>query len=258
MAIKGRDFVLEVEQNGVYRPICYATDCGINMDFEAKEISGSQGQWRDYIGGYAGYSLTVPALVMYLEDMNWLQLEVLAKARAKFRWRAGDQLPSGVIHAGIALITNLNLTAQFRDAVKFDMTAIGCGEKESQLVPFAGTVYLADGNKMRLAGCPNPYPVAIHWYSGDGNGMGGVIGVAFNNDDVVDLFNNHEENEHFEISVGTTGCDFNILVDWDAPFIPDVIFAQPSPEMGLSPNQNLNQLLSPDQTDDQGLSPYYS
>lgn len=258
MAIKGKDFILEVERNGVFIPVCYATDCVINMDFEAIEISGPQGQWRDYIGGYSGYTLNVPGLVMYKEDMNYTQLEAIAKSRSKFRWRAGDEIPSGFVHAGTALITNLGLTSQMRDVVKFDMTAVGCGEKESQQLPFNTTVYLADENKVRLPGCPNPYPVSVFWYSADGNGIGVFLGIALNADNVVSLYNEYEENEYWELSVGTTGCDFNLITDWNAPFVPDVVFAQTEPGLGLSPDQNNNLGLSPDQDNDEQLSPGYA
>lgn len=258
MAIRGKDFVIEIEQDGQWKPLCFATDCIINMDFEAKEISGPQGQWRDYIGGYSGYSINVPALTMFKEDMNFVQLEALAKGRTKFNWRAGDELPSGVVHSGTVLITNLNLTSQMRDAVKFDMTAIGCGEKETEQLPFTTTVYLADENKERLFGCPNPYPVAVYWYSADGNGIGVFIGIALNNDDVVSLYNSYEENEYWQLSVGTSGCDFNLITDWNAPFIPDVVFAQAAPSLGLSPDQVNDLGLSPDQDNDQQLSPGYA
>lgn len=260
MAIKGKDFVLEIEYGGTdnWLLLCYATDCVINMDFEAKEISGPQGQWRDYIGGYSGYTLSVPALTMFKEDMNFLQLEELAKARSKFRWRAGDEVPSGVVHSGTVLITNLSQTSQFRDAVKFDMSAIGCGEKETQLLPFSSTVYLADEDKVRLPGCPNPYPVSVYWYAPGGNGIGTFIGIAFNNDEVVQLYNDYEENLYYTLSVGTTGCDFNLLSDWNAPFIPDVVFSQATPELGMSPDQINDMGMTPDEDNDELLSPAYS
>lgn len=258
MAIKGKDFVLEVERNSVFVPICYATDCIISIDAEAKEISGNTTQWRDYIGGYVGYTLSVPGLVMWAEDMNFVQLESYITNRTRVRWRAGDSLPSGVVHSGTVLLTNLTLTSQMRDAVKFDMSAVGCGPKETGLLPTSSTVYLADENKVRLPGCPNPYPVSVYWYSADGNGPGELIGIAINNDAVVQLLNEFAGNEYYEFEPGTTGCDFNLTTDWDAPFIPDVIFAEATPGLVLAPDQENNIVLSPDQDNDEALSPGYA
>jgi hypothetical protein len=138
------------------------------------------------------------------------------------------------------------------------MAAIGCGEKITSLLPIPSTPYLADDNKERLVGCPNPYPVAVYWYSADGSGIGVFIGIAFNNSDVVSLLNGYAENEYYTFSVGTSGCDFNALSDWNAPFIPDVIFAEAAPSLGLSPDQNNDRGLSPDQDNDQQLSPGYA
>lgn len=258
MAIRGKDFIISIVQDGVSKPICHATDCIINMDFEAREISGPQGQWRDYIGGYSGYNLSVPGVVMYTEVMNYIQLEQIAKLRQKVQWHAGEYDNEGVVHSGTMLITSLNLTSQFRDAVKFEMTAIGCGEKETGLLPFVREVYLADEFKVRLPGCPNPYPVSVYWYNSDGSAPGEFLGIAFNNDDVVSLYNNYAENEYYELSVGTSGCDFNLLVDWNAPFIPDVVFAQAAPELGMSPDFDLDYGMSPDQDNDELLSPGYA
>lgn len=258
MAIKGKDFILEVEQNGSFVPVACATDFTLSIDSEAREISGPQGVWRDYIGGFIGYALSVPGLVEWLNSVNYLQLEELQRNRTKFRWRGGTSLPTGVVHSGTILITNLTMTAQFRDALKYDMSAIGCGPKETTLLPTPSSPYLADENKVRLPGCPNPYPVGVYWYSADGNSIGTFIGIAFNNDDVVELLNTYEDNEFYSFSVGSTGCDFNALSDWNAPFVPDVIFAQATPELGLSPDQINDMGLTPDQDQDQLISPAYS
>lgn len=251
MAIKGKDFVFSVMRDGSPVSVCYATDCTIDQTFESREITAPVGPARDYIGGFQGYTINVPGAIVWAADVNFIQLEVLAKNRTKFLWQASDSTNGGVVHSGTILITNLSLTSQFRDAMRFDMTAVGCGPKETTLLPIAKTVYLADFFGIRLPGCPNPYPVALYWYDET------FIGIANNADDVVQLFNDYPGNEFYVLTGYTTGCDFNMLIDWNATFIPDFIIAQAAPELAMWTGSD-DEAISNDQVNDNAISPGYA
>lgn len=250
--IKGKDFKLYVEVNSVLELICFATDCIINYDFEAREISNPVSKWKDYLGGEIGYILSCPGLIAYESSANYLELENLGVNRRKFVWQARNNDEGGVVHSGVILMTSLQLTSANRDIMRFDMQAVGCGAKDTQLLPIASTVYLADEQGVRLPGCPNPYPVSVFWYDMT------FIGIALNADDVVSLYNEYPGNLYYTLSIGTGGCDFNLLSEWNAPFIPTFVIASPTPDFALSSDQLNNIVVSPDQDNDQALSPVYS
>ena len=69
-AIRGSDFIVSIELNGVQVPVCYATDCQINRTFDTREISGPQGRDRDYISDYRGYTISIPVLIVYDQIYN--------------------------------------------------------------------------------------------------------------------------------------------------------------------------------------------
>lgn len=250
--IKGKDFKLYVRVNGILEMICYATDCIISYDIEAVEKSNPLIKWRDYLGGKVGYTLSCPGLIAYENAANWLELETLATGRTQFEWEARNNDNGGVVHGGLIRITNLQLTSANRDVMRFNMDAVGCGEKTTDLEPINSSVYLSDFNEVRLPGCPNPYPVSVFWYDET------FIGIATNADDVVDIYNSYAGNAYYTLSLGPSGCDFLLQSEWNAPFIPTVVYAQASPDFALSSDQENNMVVSPDQDNDQALSPAYS
>ena len=250
--IKGKDFKLYVEVNGSLELICYATDCIIIYDIEAREISNPSTQWRDYLGGKIGYTLSCPGLIAYESAANWLELEQLAIGRTRFAWEARDNVSGGVVHRGTVRMTGLSLSSANRDAMRFNMDAVGCGVKTTDLLPINTMVYLANFQNERLPGCPNPYPVSVFWYDET------FIGLATNADEVVNVYNNYDGNMYYTLSLGVSGCDFNLISEWNAPFIPTVVYAEGSPDFALSSDQVNNIVISPDQDEDQALSPAYS
>lgn len=256
MKIAGKDFILSIEIGGQLVPVCHATDCTIDKVYENVETSGTTSYWKDYIGTYAGYSIQVPGIIAYNEKVNWIELEEIADQRRKFKWQATGYQNGGVVHSGTILITNIRLTSQMRDVMKFEMSAVGCGPMVTDKLPISAEVYLSDFNKERLAGCPNPYPVSVFWYDQNG-GPGGFLGVANNVDDVMSLFNDYAENTNYQLTGAQTGCDFNLLASWDTEFIPDVIYTQPVPEMGLWTGTG-DQAISPNWDNDEVISPGYA
>jgi predicted secreted protein len=251
MAIRGKDFIFYIIEDGTPKPVCYATDCLISQQAEVREITGPTGRSRDYIGGKKGYNITVPGLILWRHEMNYLQLENLYKNRVKFQWEASDSENGGVKHSGTALITQLDLSSQFRDAMRFDMSAIGCGDKQTSLNPITVTVYLADFLGVRLPGCPNPYPVSLYWYDET------FIGIANTADEVITQFNEYAANEYYELTGVIGGCDFNMSVEWDAPFVPEFIIAEATPNLGMWEGNNDNGI-SNDQDNDNLISPAYA
>jgi predicted secreted protein len=250
--IKGSDFMISILQDGVYKDICYSTDCQINQTLEAREItSAAAGVWRDFIGGRLGYDISVPGAIAFRHQMNYLQLEAFMHNRVKVQWEASNSDNGGVVHSGTIIITSLNLTSQTRDIMRFDMTALGCKAKSTQLLPITVQVYLADTSGVRLAGCPNPYPVTILWYDGT------VVGIANNADDVITQFNSYPGNTDFQLTSYTGGCDFTMLVQWNAPFIPEFIIAIPTPGLAMWTGTG-DEAISNDQDNDEVISPNYT
>lgn len=258
MAIKGKDFTISIEQdNGVFKEICYSTDCIINQSFENREITipklnDDSGQWRDYIGGFSSYDISVPGAIVWESEMNFVQLEALAQGRTRFHWQASDSDNGGVVHSGTILITALNLTSQLRDIVRFELTAVGCGKKITQLLPRSVKVYLSDFFGVILPGCPNPYPVTLYWYDET------VIGIASNADEVISQFNDYPDNQFYQLTgQAEDGCHFNMLVAWNSPVIPTYIIAEPTPNLGMWTGED-DEGISNDQDNDNLISPNYA
>lgn len=248
----GRDFMISIEVDGVMQPICYANDCTITEAYDTIDITGSQSKWRDYLSDYAGYTVEVPGLQVYEANANILQMQVLGRGGRKFAWSASAFESGGVVESGFIIITSLVKTSQFRDAMRFDMSAIGCGEPVTEFLPIFTTVYLSDFNKIQLAGCPNPYPISVFWYDLT------LIGAADNADDVVAIFNAYSaaNGAFYTISVNDGGCIFNMQIEYTAPQpYPTTIFAKPGALFALSDNQFIDNALSPDQDQDQALTP---
>jgi hypothetical protein len=249
--IKGSDFMISIIVDGTPKDICFSTDCAINQSFETREISGQQGQWRDYIGGFSGYDISVPGLINWQSEMNYLELEALAHARTKFQWSATDFVNGGVVHSGTILTTQLNLTSVNKDVVRFDFAAIGCGPKITQILPITSTVFLADFSGNRLVGCPDPYPVALYWYDFT------FIGIANNADEVIEQYNSYIGNLYYMVTGYTTGCDFNLISSYNAPFIPLYIYAEQTPALAMWTGTG-DEAISNDQENDNAISPGYA
>lgn len=252
-AISGADFMISIEVNGVPVPVCYATDCQISQTFDTREISGPQSRWRDYLADYMGYTIDIPVLLVYTEAFNYLNFQTAGQSGTRLKWSATAFDNGGVVHSGEVLLTSLNLTSQMRDAMKFDVSAIGCGELTTKLLPIEKVVYLSDFNKKRLTGCPNPYPLSVFWYDLT------LIGPATNPDEVIQVFNDYSATHgglYTLVSSVDGGCDFNMEIAYDAPQpYPDTVFAQQGALFAISSDQNQDNVISTDQDMDNVLTP---
>lgn len=238
--------------DGAPKLICRATDWIMSETYDVLEKTGPQGKGRDYLSTYTGYTLQVPGVVAYTENVNILQLRQWAREGKRLNWLGTPNAPGeGVVESGVMLITNITVTAQFRDCIRFDMSAIGCGLPDTQTLPFVRPVYLAGFDGVRLVGCPNPYPVMLYWYDGT------LIGPANNADDVISQFNSYPNNSYYTLTGYTTGCDFTLSAAWDAPEIPTTVIAEPAPEMALWTGSGDGGIAN-DQDNNELISPYYN
>lgn len=254
--IKGKDFNIYIDKNGTPVRVCNATDFTLRRVRQTIEITGPQGLDQDFLIATKGYTITISGVITYLDGYSFIDLETAFDNGSRLTWTGRDRLDGGVVHSGVMILTNIDWASPVRGDFTFETSALGCGPKTTIKLPIPSTVYLANQNKIRLFGCPDPYPVLIHWYDANGNMSDSVVGVALNQDEVITLFNNYANNEYYSVTAGETGCDFNLLSEWNAPFIPDVIYAVPAPALGAWTGRG-EEGSSPDQDNDELSSPGY-
>lgn len=253
-AIEGYKFVIYMVVNDQPQIVCYANDVQINRSYDSVEISGPQGKDRYYEYDMRGYTISIPSLVSWVDKFNYRDFKAMGDNNVILPWRASSYINgTGYVLSGNVLITELNLTSQQRDMVKMDVTLLGSGPLVEELIPIDVVVYLSDFDKNLLVGCPNPYPLTIFWYDGT------MIGPADNADDVIYIFNQYSAsngNYYTLTSSVDGGCQFNMQISFEAPEpYPTTIFAQQGALFAISDDQENNSVISPDQDDDQGLTP---
>lgn len=221
--LKGKDFKFWIFVDGIPIALCHATDCIIPLVTDEIETTGpNNGPFKTYRPSFHSYTIQVPALTVYTDDMNLIQLQKLQIARTVFNWQAGVYEDGGLQYKGSAFITQTNPTNQFRDASKFDVNMRGTGPMQIVEAPITKSVYLADSSGKRLAGCPNPYPVGVLWIDDT------FIGVADTADDVISLFNQYSADNAggYLMLIGYTGgCDFTMTEAYNSPIDTDYIHA---------------------------------
>jgi predicted secreted protein len=219
-AIRGKDFMFNVMIAGNLELLCMATDFTMNTTTEELETTGpNNGRWRSFIPGMMDYTLSASGIVSYTETFNLVQLQELQDSGDVVEWVAGIDPDGGLQYEGFMFITSISNPSQFRDVLKFDMTARGTGPREIRKNPITKSVYLANTRGIRLPGCPNPYPVGILWYDGT------LIGVANDANDVLSIFNEYSatQGNYLMLTGFTTGCDFVMTVAWNSPLNPTFI-----------------------------------
>lgn len=228
--IKGSDFAFYITTDSGKEIVCHATDFSMTVNTDEIEITGpADGAWRKFLPGLHNYTLSVPGLVAFTDPMNAVQLQDIQYSRKIVEWTAGLDPNGGLQYTGQMFITTMTITAQTRDAVKFDMAARGTGPQTILKNPITKSVYLSDRSGNRLAGCPNPYPVGVLWYDGT------FIGPAGNEDEVISVFNEYAVSQGAFLTLVsyTGGCDFVMQVAWNSPLNPDVIYAVSAPGFAL-------------------------
>lgn len=253
-SIRGVDFIGYMEVSG-NEPviICYAKDFQINRTYELKEISGPQSRYRQFIYDMISYTLQIPALVSWTDKFNYLDFANAGEKGLTLKWKASSYKNGGVVLSGEVLINELDLTSQMRDMINLDASFTGTGELITDILPIKTTVYLSDFDKIELPGCPDPYPLVVFWYDKT------MIGIATNADDVISIFNEYSMNNgglYILTSSVDGGCNFNMDISFEAdePY-PTTIFAKQGGAFAISNDQTNNFVISPDQNNDEGLTP---
>lgn len=222
--IRGTDFNFFVVRDGIVTLLCRSRDFTLNTTTDELETTGpTNGSWRSFLPGLNSYTLSAQGLVNYTDNFNIVQLQEVENSREVVEWFAGLSPSGGLQYHGYMFITSIQMTSQFRDTVQFDMTARGTGPQDILKNPITKSVYLANKRGVRLAGCPNPYPVGVLWYDDT------FIGVAETADEVMTVFNEYSatQGNFLQLTGFTTGCDFTMEVAWNSPLDPNIVVAIP-------------------------------
>lgn len=219
--IKGRDLVLYVGEGDptMATAICLLKDCTLSMQSEKLETSGPSTYFKTYVYSYIGATLSAEGLVAYNPSMNVVQLQEFLLARKVISYRFTAFANGGLIYSGQLIIDGVDNTSPYAEFSGFTLNATVTGEPGLTKTDTFKTVYLADLSGNRLPGCPDPYPVKVYWYDGT------LLGIAFDQVDVIGLFNQYAGNTELTLTGYTSGCDFTLQAAWSASFVPDYILA---------------------------------
>ena len=247
--IKGKDFDFKLVLSGNTVLLCHARDFTMTVTTEEIEVTGpGDGRWRKYIPGMNSYVLTVPGVITWTDPLNIVQLQEIQYGGQTVEWVA-EGLVGGLQYHGFMFITSSEISSQMRDVMLFTVNARGTGPQDINKNPIIKPVYLSNTNNVRLAGCPNPYPIGILWYDGT------LIGPANNADEVIAVFNAYAltQGGFLQLLSYASGCDFTMSVAWNSPLNPDVVYAVEAPGFairGTAPDEaiggtfNTNEVIS--------------
>lgn len=219
--IKGRDLVLYIGEGDptMATAICLLKDCTLSIQSEKLETSGPSTYFKTYVYSYIGAALSAEGLVAYNPSMNVVQLQEFLLARKVISYRFTAFTNGGLIYSGQLIIDGVDNTSPYAEFSGFTLNATVTGEPALTKTDTFKTVFLANLEGVRLPGCPDPYPVKIYWYDGS------LIGIAYDQADVINLFNTYPANTELTLTGYTSGCDFTLTAAWSASFVPDYILA---------------------------------
>lgn len=221
MYIYGSDFMFYIIKDGQPVGICHSNDCIIEATTEELQTTGpNDGRWGKFIPGQNTYTISVPGITVYSDDMNSVNLHDYQDNGSVIEWKASDAEEGGLQYSGQMFITRLSRSSLNTDINKFEMDARGTGPLQVIKAPYIKDVYLSNLFGVRLPGCPNPYPCMILWYDGT------IIGLANNADDVITLFNQYDGNQYYQLIGTDTGCNFTMSIAWNSPERPDWVPAE--------------------------------
>lgn len=221
--VMGRELMLYTGDGGLTdnNIICLMRNCTLTISGDKLETTGPGGPWKRYIYNSLGATITGDGVVSYGVPNNVVQIQEQLIARRIVNWKFTAFHSGGLIYSGRLIWDSVDNSAPFREVSQFSFESTVDGEVSIEKIPNLKVVYLADSNGVRLPGCPNVYPVRIYWYDGT------VLGIAYDQADVIGLFNAYPGNTNLVLNGYTTGCDFNLSADWTVGFIPDWIVAEP-------------------------------
>jgi|GEM_PF-4834496 len=200
--------------------ICLLKDCTLSISADLLETTGPGGKFKRYVYSAIGYTISGNGIVSYTAINNLVQIQEQLIAWQKINWKFTAFHSGGLIYSGVLLWNNVDNSSMFSDAAQFSFQATGDGDFGIEKIPFLKTVYLADQFGNRLPGCPDVYPVKVFWVDGS------LMGIAYDQVDVINLFNSYPSNTSLTLNGYTSGCDFNLSAAWNATDVPDWIVAE--------------------------------
>lgn len=219
--IKGRDVILYMNNSaGNLVPVCHSRTCSLSYDREMLETSGPEGPDRRYLPSYKGGIVSSDGLLVYQDEVNGISVLEWLQGGNLVYFKFATSAQGGLILSGQMYIQQWEMTGDMNNVATYSFSAPIDGPLVITKADIIKQVYLSDLGGVRLAGCPQPYPVTVLWYDGT------VIGLANNAAGVVSQFNNYPGNKYYKISATTSGCDFTMTIKWNAPDQPKWVPAE--------------------------------
>lgn len=247
--ILGSDLLISMSTSqGQLTPVCHSKTCTLSRDREMLVITDPNGPDESYIPSIKRGTISSDGLMVYQDEINGISVLEWLESGAEVYFSFTTNRNGGLTISGTMFIDHWEETGDYTDLVVYSFTARINGAITIQKLPIVKQVYLADLAGVRLAGCPNPYPVVVLWYDG------AVIGPAENPDEVVAQFNAYEGNEYYSLSSPDNSCNFTMSIAWNAPTIPDWVPAEQggltglwvgTGDEGISPSEDGNELITP-------------
>jgi predicted secreted protein len=222
MTIKGRDVILYMNNTaGDMVPVCHSRACSLSYDREMLETSGPEGPDRRYLPSYRGGTVSSDGLLVYQDQVNGISVLEWLQGGNIVYFKFATSTQGGLILSGQMYIQQWEMTGDMNNVATYSFSAPIDGPLVITKADIIKQVYLSDLGGVRLAGCPNPYPVGLVWYDGT------FIGVANNGGDVMTLFNNYPGNQYYRLTGTDGGCNFTMAIKWNAPTQPNWVPAVP-------------------------------
>lgn len=125
MALRGIDYVIQVDDGGVYKTIAGQRGAALNVSTSEIDASTKDGAgWEEKLAGLRSWSIDFDGL--HAEDdaaLDLLEERILAGLTVNVRL----QLPSGGLFSGEAIITNYDVDAAHDDLATASGTLTGTG-----------------------------------------------------------------------------------------------------------------------------------
>ncbi|WP_343692760.1 phage tail tube protein [Chitinophaga sp.] len=247
--ILGQDLIISIntDQNNLI-PVCHSKTCSLSRDRDMLTITNPTTADESYIPSTKRGTISGDGLMIYQDVINGVSVLEWLESGALVAFKFSTSLSGGLIYSGSMYIDHWEISGEISDMVTYSFTAKINGALKIEKNDFVKTVYLSDLFGVRLAGCPNPYPVAVLWYDGS------LIGLANNPDDVVSQFNGYAPNLYYRLSSPDNSCNYTMNIVWNAPEQPNWVPAEAggltglwtgSGDGGISPSENGQDLITP-------------
>jgi len=221
MAILGTDLILSMSDNqNNLIPVCHSKSCTLSRSRDMLVITDPEGQDEKYLPGRKRGTVAADGLMIYQDVVNGISVLEWLENGTLVSFAFHTSARGGLIISGQMYIDHWEETGDYSSALSYSFTAKINGKITIVKSNIISTIYLSDRNGVRLTGCPNPYPVRIYWYDNT------VLGIAYDQADVIGLFNIYAADKGLKLTGFSSGCDFTLSASWTAEFIPEWIVAE--------------------------------